>query len=215
MNSSIFKLFFVLLFFSVSTAKAQETTNEKKDIYQRRVEKQMKFWQALTPKYTKLQFAGSIGLLSGGIGWNYGKEHWETDLLLGIVPRNADRHAMVTLTLKQNYIPWRLFLREKVSFEPLTCGLYTNTLLDGDFWVNNPDKYPNKYYTFSTKVRFHAFLGERLTLQLNPEKWPFKSVTFFYEFSTCDLYLISAINNNILKPKDYLSLSFGIKLQVL
>ena len=42
-----------------------------------------------------------------------------------------------------------------------------------------------------------------------------KEITFFYEISTCDLYVVSAFTNKYLKPKDYLSLSFGIKLQLL
>ena len=37
----------------------------------------------------------------------------------------------------------------------------------------------------------------------------------FYEISTCDLYIVSAFTNKYLKPKDYLSLSFGVKLQLL
>jgi hypothetical protein len=42
-----------------------------------------------------------------------------------------------------------------------------------------------------------------------------KQVSLFYELSTCDLYLVSAATNSYLKPKDYLSLSFGLKLQLL
>ena len=65
---------------------------------------------------------------------------------LGIVPRNSDRHAMATLTLKQNYYPWNIHIADKLSFEPLACGVYINTLLDRDFWGKQPDKYPQGYY---------------------------------------------------------------------
>ena len=185
------------------------------DKYEKRVERYTSTWQRVIPRYTKIQFAGSMGMLSLGTGWNYYRNHWETDLLLGLVPRNADRHAMVTFTLKQNYYPWNLQLRKNLSFEPLSCGVYINTLLDKDFWGKQPDKYPQGYYWFSTRVRFHAFVGERFTLQLNPDKSWHKSISFFYELSTCDLYLINAIGNHYLKPKDYLSLSFGLKMQIL
>ena len=76
-------------------------------------------------------------------------------------------------------------------------------------------KYPDGYYWFSTRIRFHAFLGERITLKLRPEKSWHRSISFFYELSTCDLYLINAIGNSVLRPRDYLSLSFGLKLQFL
>lgn len=172
------------------------------------------FWNRLVPRYIKAQFAGSIGIVSAGVGWNYGKGHWETDALLGLVPRNADRHAMATFTLKQNYLPWDINIGEDFRFEPFNCGLFLNTLFDDDFWVENPDRYPQGYYTFSTKIRIHVFVGERITYKFKRHDFFAKSITFFYELSTSDLYLINAISNHYLKPKDYLSLAFGIKLQI-
>lgn len=171
-------------------------------------------WNKITPDFMKSQFAGSIGAVSVGAGWNYGKNRWETDLLIGLVPRNADRHAMVTLTLKQNYLPWKIGLGKDFMFEPLNCGLFLNTLLDNDFWVKNPDKYPEGYYTFSTKVRIHVFLGERITFKLKNQNQFVKSVSLFYELSTSDLYLINAIDNKYLTPSDYLSLAIGVKVQI-
>ncbi|MDF9830441.1 hypothetical protein [Parabacteroides sp. PF5-6] len=183
--------------------------------YERGVNQYTSFWNSLIPKYTKMQFAGSIGLISAGVGWNYGKDRWETDFLFGIVPRYTDHHAMATFTVKQNYMPWKVRLNDSFMFEPLTCGLYLNTLLDEDFWVLNPDRYPSGYYTFSTRIRTHIFVGERLTFYPDKRRYPKRHLTFFYELSTCDLYLISAVGNRYLKPSDYLSLSFGIKFQIL
>ncbi len=183
--------------------------------YEQRVERYTSAWNKIIPRYTKLQYAGSMGMFSAGVGWNYGRNHWETDFLLGFVPRNADRHAMMTVTLKQNYLLTQIPLYKNLSFEPLACGLYLNTLLDDDFWVKNPDKYPKGYYTFSTRIRAHVFIGQRFTLNLNTEKARNRAITFFYELSSCDLYLINAFTNNYLKPSDYLSLSFGLKLQIL
>ncbi len=209
MKPSRFKLLLLCLFVAAAGARAQD------DFYARRVERYASAWQKLIPRYTKLQFAGSMGMFSLGPGWNYGKNHWETDLLLGFVPRNTDEHAMATITLKQNYIPWHIPLGSRFRIEPLTGGLYINTLLDGDFWTKNPDRYPNGYYTFSTRVRLHVFLGQRVTLNLQRQKRWNKSITLFYELSSCDLYLISAFTNHTLRPRDYLSLSFGVKLQIL
>lgn len=172
------------------------------------------FWNKLTPRFWKGQFAGSIGAVSVGTGWNYGKDRWETDVLLGLVPRNSDRHAMVTMTLKQNYLPWKIDIGEDFMFEPLNCGLFLNTLFDNDFWVKNPERYPNGYYTFSTKIRIHAFVGERITYKFKKQDMFVKSVSLFYELSTSDLYLINAIDNKYLKPRDYLSLAFGVKVQI-
>ncbi|KAB5317756.1 hypothetical protein F9940_20210, partial [Bacteroides stercoris] len=94
--------------------------------------------------------------------------------------------------------------------------MYFNTVFGDEFWVNEPDRYPKGYYGFSSKVRIHAFLGQRITYDIDPRRrFTAKAITLFYEISTCDLYIVSAFTNKYLKPKDYLSLSFGVKLQLL
>ena len=104
-----------LFLFLTGTLQAQEEIED--DVrYKKRVEKYISRWEKLIPRYTKLQFAGSMGMLSLGTGWNYYRNHWETDVYLGIVPRNSDRHAMATLTLKQNYYPLEHPYRRQVVF---------------------------------------------------------------------------------------------------
>lgn len=186
--------------------------------YDRRVHRYRRRWEALIPTHTKLQFAGNMGLLSIGTGWDYGRRNqWETDLLFGFLPKYDSDKAKLTFTVKQNYIPWSLQIRQSnFDFEPLSCGLYVNTVFGNEFWVHEPDRYPKGYYGFSSKIRFHVFLGQRFTYNIPSHyRVTARAITFFYELSTSDLYVVSAFTNRYLKPKDYLSLSFGIKLQLL
>ena len=181
------------------------------------MEKYQDFWQKLIPTYTKLQFAGSMGLLSMGMGWDYGKsDQWETDLLFGFVPQYSSSGVMITSTIKQNYMPWRIPLDNGFMLEPLSCGLYSNAVLfNDDFWEREPDRYPSGYYKFSTKVRFNIFLGQRINYQIkHKNRHLAKRVSFFYEISSNDLYLFNVFKNKYLKPKDYLSLSLGLKMQI-
>jgi len=172
-------------------------------------------WGILLPEYAKLQYAGSMGFLSLGGGWDYGKEkHWETDLFIGFLPHYSTSKNKITFTLKQNYIPWKLDLSSRLMIEPLTTGIYLNTIWGRDFWVKELEKYPNSYYAFSSKIRINVFAGQRITYKFKEGRDYLKSVTFFYEVSTNDLYLLSAVNNSYLKPKDYLVLSLGIKAQL-
>ena len=183
--------------------------------YDERVDKYYKRWTRLIPRYHKIQYAGSMGLLSIGPGWDYAK-HWETDVFIGFIPKYSTDKTKITLTLKQNYIPWKKDLNEKFMFEPLHTGMYVNTVFGGDFWMSEPDRYPSGYYSFSTKIRFNIFVGQRITYNIKSQKRFFaKSITFFYEINTSDLYLASAVPNKYLKPKDYLGLSFGLKMQIL
>ncbi len=103
----------------------------------------------------------------------------------------SSNKAKVTFTLKQNYAPWEVRLGGKWWLEPLVTGLYMNTVLSDDFWVKEPERYPNNYYKFSTRVRFHIFTGQRIAFDLGPHS-PFRRITAFYELSTCDLYVISS-----------------------
>lgn len=211
----------ILLIACLYTLNASATTNDpiienaKTDTLQSKyVRRYTSFWQSIIPRYTKIQYAGSMGIISVGTGWNYGHNHWETDLWLGYVPKYTDKHAMITFTLKQHYIPWNIDLGKKFRLSPLTCGIFINTLLDRDFWITEPDRYPKGYYGFSTRIRSHIFLGQKITFKLQPNK-PHKSISLYYDISTCDLYLISAFTNHYLKPKDYLSLGFGLQFQIL
>ncbi len=184
--------------------------------YDKRVHHYREKWNNLIPTHFKLQYAGNMGLMSLGTGWDYGKRNqWETDLMFGFLPKYSSDRNKLTFTLKQNYMPWSLDLKNNFSMEPLACGLYFNTVFGDEFWTEEPDRYPKGYYGFSSKVRIHVFLGQRFTYEFkNRNRFRYRSLTFFYELSTCDLYLVSAVGNSYLRPRDYLSLSFGLKMQV-
>lgn len=219
MNWSTFKYALcaglMLLLFSPGSF-AQQDSIVKPNKYDKRIHRYRGHWEKLIPTHTKVQFAGNMGLLSFGTGWDYGKKNqWETDVFLGFIPKYDSKRTKVTMTLKQNYMPWSLNLGRGFSTEPLTCGIYFNTVFGNEFWVHEPDRYPKGYYGFSSKIRSHIFLGQRLTYDIDTQRrYTAKSITFFYELSTCDLYLISAATNSYLRPRDYLSLSFGLKLQL-
>jgi hypothetical protein len=181
--------------------------------YEKRMENRRSFWERLIPTHHQIQYAGGMGLWSGGAGWGYGnKKQRETDLSLGFVPRYSTEESKWTLTLKQIYTPWNVALGKNFSLEPLSCGLYANTILNGKFWVKEPDKYHPPYYGFSTKLRLHIFLGQRIRYRFPYEKrYLWESISLFYEISSSDLYLISAVGNRSPKPSDYLRLAFGAK----
>lgn len=190
-------------------------TNEYNEKYEKRLINFEKTWNNLIPAYSKFQFAGNMGMFSLGIGWQYGKsEQWETDILFGIIPKHQSSKAKFTFTLKQNYTPWKIIENEHCFIEPLSCGIYFNSVFSDEFWNNAPDKYPNGYYWFSTKIRTNIFIGQRITFKIPLNKRKFaRTITFFYEISTHDFAIIQAIKNSRLTPKDYFTLSLGTKFQ--
>ncbi len=186
--------------------------------YDRRVHRYRRYWGQLIPTSIVAQNAGNMGVVSVGMGWEYGgHEQWETQLLFGYIPKFKSSRGKLTITLKQNYIPWSLYLKNGCSLEPLRCGLYLNTVAGHEFWKSQPGRYPDKYYAFlSTKFRINVFVGQGVTkvIPVNRRKF-IKSITAFYEISTCDLYIRSIWMDSKVSLIDILGLSLGVKLQML
>lgn len=179
-----------------------------------KVEKYRSLWSRLIPTHHKLQFAGSMGLISAGVGWDYGKKNqWETDLLLGYLPRFHGDEGHVTITLKENYIPWRMKIRHsRWMLEPFTVSLYINKIFGEEFWTKEPARYPDRYYNVATNLRFNIAFGQRINFKVKPVGLS-NQVGFFYEINTNDLYLVSLFTNKYLQLQDIFSLSLGIKFQ--
>ena len=138
---------------SLRLLREKERYERRVERYERRRENYRSGWEKMIPKYQVLQFAGSIGLVSIGTGWDYGKhKQWETDFLLGIIPRFSSNETKVTLTLRENYMPWRVKLSDSWEFRPFSVSLGMSTVLDDDFWIREPEKYPAPYYKFSTPL---------------------------------------------------------------
>ena len=179
--------------------------------------KRIQRWNNLIPERASLQYAGSIGMFNVGLGWHYGRgEHWETELLVGFVPRFHSGKAHTSFTLKQRYVPWHCPLsRHRWVLEPLTVGLFFNTISGDDFWANQPDRYPKKYYGFSTKVRSHIYLGQRLRFNIpTRHRRSHKAVSFYYEISSCDLYIVSKATNKEFPWSETLSLALGLRWEM-
>lgn len=216
----------VLLLLAALGATAQDSIQEEKTRYDKRVDKAYMKWTTLIPKHYVIQNAGNMGWLSVGIGWNYGKrQHWETELLVGFIPKHQSSRTKATFTLKENYLPWSISLGPKTdspeaggwSIEPLQASLYINTVYGNEFWKSQPHRYPDKYYEFmSTKFRLNLALGQRFTWHIPMSKRNrAKSISLFYEVSTCDYYIRSKFLDSNVPLKDILGLSIGLKLQML
>lgn len=196
-------------------SKREKELLEKIDRYEHRLERYQRFFHSLTPDFVRFQYAGSVGLLNVGCGWEYGKrDQHETDIMLGYVPEYDKDSHFFTFTLRQTYVPWTKPLYPGViTFQPLSCGVFLNSVLDSDYWTREPERYPDaSYYRFSSKIRVHVFIGQRYTLHIPKHKRILSSkVSAVWELSTCDLYVVSKAVNKTLPFWKTLSLSLGLK----
>lgn len=212
-------VFSLLMLLGCNTAMADDTiqVNPQEDEgYNLRIKRMRNRWNSLIPSQIIIQNAGNMGVLSAGIGWNYGKgKKWETHLLLGFIPKHQTSRAKLTMTIKENFIPWNIDLKKGWSLNPLTASLYVNTVYGSEFWKSQPGRYPDGYYEFmSTRFRLNIALGQRITFLIPQNKRRHhKSISLFYEISSCDLYIRSKIQDRSVSLNDILGLSLGIKFQ--
>ena len=209
----------------VVTASAADSTYVEEtplSKYELNLQRAEKMWASLIPTHFVIQNAGNMGILSAGIGWSYGKHRqFETDLLLGYIPKHDSSRGKLTTTLKGNYIPWRVCLNPNDdvnvkghwNFEPLTASLYINTVYGSEFWKSQPGRYPDKYYEFlSTKFRLNLAFGERLTFFIPKAKQKrHNRMSLFYEIGTSDLYIRSLFQGQDVSIGDIIGLSIGLK----
>lgn len=166
------------------------------------------------PHHFKLQFAGSIGMLSTGFGYSYWKKMMDTDFYYGYVPaRLAGGQRLHILTLKQTFSPFTVPVYKSFYLQPISAGLLGSYTLGDQFYLLLPAHYPKEYYWWSSGFRAGIFIGGSAGLLL-PINKTFERLNLYYELGTNDLYLTSwktNSNNKYLRIKDILTLGFGIK----
>lgn len=180
--------------------------------YHERLIKRQQQWNKLIPNVFMLQYAGDIGMLSAGIGWDYGRiNQWETQIAFGYLPRHKRYNHYWTFTVREVYMPWRINLGKGWKMRPLSVSLAVNSILHHDFWTSEPDRYPSGYYGFSSRVRFQLGVGQRLSWII-PENHRFLSrkISLYYEIVTCDLYIRQKFLNKSIPLRDIIGVGVGV-----
>ncbi len=165
------------------------------------------------PDHLVSQFAGNIGLLSAGIGYSYGKDKWQTDLVYGFVPAFESQTTIHILTAKTAFRPYRIELKGgKYSLTPLRVGTGISYSVGRQFHTTWPGRYPDGYYWFTTSFRFTPFIGAAISAPLNEGRTMFKRLELYSELGTTDLHIISYVPNmKYFKPWSAFNVAFGVK----
>jgi len=114
------------------------------------------------PDQLELQFAGEIGFLSPGVGYNWLEDRLEADALFGWVPAAVGGIDVYAATLKVTYLPFAL--GEHPRIEPLTVGIFGTYAFGDQFFLYPPSQYPEHYWRFQTALRFGGFFGAAASL---------------------------------------------------
>ncbi|MCF0059276.1 hypothetical protein [Dyadobacter sp. CY356] len=164
------------------------------------------------PDHLKLHFAGNIGFLSGGPGYVSRNKTLETDLLFGFLPKKFGGDALITISAKTTYSPWKIHLKNDYYIRPFSIGAYLSYTFGPQFDTKWPSYYPAGYYWWATSFRPGAYVGGKVgrDLIINNRR---KQFEFYYELGSYDLLMISYVQNlDYLKLSDIVNLSFGVKM---
>lgn len=168
----------------------------------------------LLPDYFKVQFAGSMGMLSAGAGYHFFKQKLEVDVMGGFVPQAYSRDELQVLTLRASFRIWQLRPRELWTITPLTAGVFVTYTFGGKFSSKLPAHYPDGYYWWNEAIRPNIFIGGRVTRQL-PDSKSIPAVSFYYEVGTNELKAVSyALNTRALSVWQILHAGVGVKIHL-
>jgi hypothetical protein len=178
------KILFAFLSMGIFTSSAQEIQPAPHKWY--------------VPKSATVQYAGSIGYFSAGIGYHLNKSGKSTlDFMYGYVPV-AKGGDLSIITGKFAWRPFKINLTDWAVLHPINPGAFLSYHAGSNFdskWDDN--EYPKGYYWWSTAFRPHISFSTEV--KVNTKKlFPalkLKSITLYSEANTNELYAISYFQN--------------------
>lgn len=185
--------------------------------YDRRVMRYRKHWDLLIPTSGIIQTCGNMGIISLGIGWEYGKRRqWETQLLFGYIPKFSSDDEKFTIRSR------------KISFLGVVISVRAGGL---NRWsaacisIRCSDMISGQSSLPSMKAATIRSLPESVLISpwVNVLSMIFRTInvsvsrvsTFFYELGTTDIYFMRFYRNGNAGFWDVFGLSIGAKVQYL
>ncbi len=174
------------------------------------------FLQRLIPTHATMQYAGSIGLGSVGVGYDLFKnKRGSLDFGYGYVPKSAGGDLNI-LSAKFAYRPFVINVGNHAIFYPANPGIFISYHLGKDFeFMHDSKQFPDNYYWWSTAMRLHLSLSNEFKINLPRPllQGAVKSLSVYSEFNTNELYMISMFQNfGSLHLSDIVKIGFGIKI---
>ncbi len=168
------------------------------------------------PDYAKVQYAGEIGFFSIGVGSElFKKQNGELDLMVGYLPKSIGGDGIFTTAIKFSYLPWeKPLFNDQLTWQPLSMGAILFHAWGKELnRIRDKDLYPRGYYWWSLGTRIGPVIGTRLKKDFGNNA-KFKSLTFYMEFVSNDLYIYSwGVNTGIIPLRAIFDMSLGIRIK--
>jgi hypothetical protein len=170
-----------------------------------------KHHKAFIPYHAAIQYAGSMGMFSAGVGYASKADRTHFDIFLGYVPSFYSSDDLYVITTKITHAFWGTHpINERWQYTPFTAGLFLTYTIGKNFqW---PARYPDGYYWWSESLRPNIFIGGNIQYLLH-HTIKLRKFTLYYELGTNELKLVSYIKNtSALSVGDILHAGVGMKV---
>jgi hypothetical protein len=173
---------------------------------------QNRFVKAIIPDQAIVQYAGSIGYISAGIGYNFFKEKSTLSFHYGYVPENKGGQLDIA-AIKFDYKPFTIRLGKQLVFHPINPVAFVSYTFGQDFGFEfDSEVYADGYYFWSPALREHLGITSELKI-LGDGSSKIRSVSLYAEANTNDLYAINWYHDK--KGIGFINifrLGFGLKM---
>jgi hypothetical protein len=163
------------------------------------------------PDHFKSQFAGNIGVLSVGFGYNTFGGKISSDLMVGYAPKFITNAEIVTIAQKNTFRGHNLRINKLHRFYPI-AGFSINIETGRNSFLKLPSRYPEGYYS-TNAITYCVFTG--LTYQGKYNNKAFiKQLEYYCEVGTLATYIYYNIMRKEYLNPDILSLALGINIKL-
>lgn len=169
-------------------------------------------WYA--PDQVVIQHAGLIGLLSAGVGYDFGKhDRTNIDIMYGFTPGYNIKSTTHSFTLRAYYQshPKPLFRDYKISW--IKAGAGISMTAGNQFETFWPKRYPNGYYIWPTATRILPFVGSSIGRDLKM-KDRLHYLEFYGELGTSDVMIVDKVRNKGISVGDILNVAIGLRFKL-
>ncbi|RYY52599.1 MAG: hypothetical protein EOO09_20935 [Chitinophagaceae bacterium] len=157
----------------------------------------------MLPDHVQLQFAGAIGFLSAGVGYETKNHRFQGEFLYGYVPESVGGIEIHSATAKLTWVAITRQPRKDLRIDWLTTGVLVNYVFGKQYFLFDPDRYPFNYYGFPTAAHVGISVGGAAY---------YRRLGFYYELGTTDRYVMSYIRNSrSIFFTDLFNAGFGLK----
>jgi hypothetical protein len=164
------------------------------------------------PDYIKIQYGGGIGFVSTGVGYTFLNDKLDVTMFYSYIPYmiSEDNLHSISLQLTSKLLNYKIFKTAEIL--PLNMGFFMHHTFGNNYWIKQPEHYPDNYYWWAPGRNAGIFLGGELKTRLLSDITPASGTAFYFRVGSRLLYLASMAGNSEINLPEVIELGFGIAI---